>query len=259
MDISISNVSSTDDKIIPLTIENIAIDGRQFNLIQETYLSAGTKQRGLSFFQKIKEEGYTEIVTYGTVYGYGQVATAWCCKKVGLLCTIYLPQTFPRTKMTFDTIKLGANVIDVSPEDEYPSTKVLSIASNKYASLNPKRKMVELGLDDPGFINALSDGIKAAAQEINPKRIWVAGGSCVLSRALSKAFPNVELMIVQVGRKIHPDVLKDVKHTMFISPEAFRRAAIIQPPYKSLKNYDAKIWRFIEEYGKDGDYIWNVK
>lgn len=216
-------------------------------------------REALIFFYKLKESGVSEVVTYGTVYGYGQVATAWCCREVGLLCTIFLPETFPRTLMTREAIKLGASVVDIGPDNGYPTTSVLSTKAKSYASKERDRKLLEIGLDDPDFIQALSDGIIANKGNINPKRIWVAGGSGVLSRALSKAFPEAELCIVQVGRKIYPDVLIGIKHKLYLSPEPFRSNAEIIPPYKSLKHYDAKVWRFVRKYGENGDYIWNVK
>lgn len=245
--------------LFPLYIVNIPCGKRTFKLIQDNYLPAGTKQRGVSFFKKIKDKGFEEVVTYGTVYGYGQVATAWCCKQVGLSCTIFLPKTFPRTKMTKEALKLGAVIVDVSPYNGYPTTSVISKKAYNYASEDKDRKMLGLGLDDPDYIQALSDGIKIAKGNINPKRIWVAGGSGVLARAIAKAFPDTKLCIVQVGRKIYPDVLEGINHNFYISPEPFRRNAEIVPPYVSLRHYDAKIWKFVRKYGQNGDYIWNVK
>ena len=248
-----------DTLLVPLNIINVPCSNKTFLLIQETGLRAGSKQRGISFFKKIKEAGYTEIVTYGTTYGYGQVATAWCCREIGLLCTIFLPETFPRTKMTKEALNLGASIVDIGPDNGYPTTNILSTKARNYASKELDRKMLELGLDDPDFIQALADGIISVKANIDPKRIWVAGGSGVLSRALSKAFPDAEICIVQVGRKIYPDILETIKHTLYISPEPFRSNAEIIPPYQSLRHYDAKIWRFVRKYGEDGDYIWNVK
>ena len=277
---------------LPLEILPISWNDSTYHLIQDTWLPAGTKQRGINYFRKLKDQGYTEVVTYGTVYGYGQVATAWCCREVGLLCTLFLPKTYPRTRMTREAIAYGAAVMDIGPDNNYPSTTVLAMKARAYAAKdsnlntgrtpsigvgiasnsnynhhalhdngqqNCKRKLLELGLDDPEFIQALADGIIAVKGNINPKRIWVAGGSGVLTRALSKAFPETELCVVQVGRKIYPDVLQGIRYTMYISPESFSHNAEIVPPYKSLRNYDAKVWRFVRVYGKDGDYIWNVK
>lgn len=245
--------------IKPLCTVNVPCSNKTFTLIQDTWLPAGTKQRGISFFRKVKSQGYNEIVTYGTVYGYGQVATAWCCREVGLLCTIFLTETYPRTKMTREAINLGASVIDIGPDNGYPTNAVLAMKARKYAEKEEDRRMVELGLDDPDFIQSLAEGISEGKGNINPKRLWVAGGSGVLSRALSKAFPETELCIVQVGRKIYPDVLEGIKHKLYVSPEPFRRNAEVIPPYTSLRHYDAKIWRFVRKYGEDGDYIWNVK
>jgi len=249
-------VRSVDDALLMMKVK---YDDRVFTLIQDTNLPAGTKQRGIAFFQKLKERGIMEVVTYGTIYGYGQAATAWCCRSVGLLCTIFLCSTFPRTKMTRLAMRWNAHIIDVEPDDEYPTTSVLAHNARSYANKSMGRKLLEIGLDDPEFIEALSDGIRCVSKNINPKRIWVAGGSGVLSRALAKAFPNTELCIVQVGRLIYPDILANIRHKLYISPETFKNNAEIIPPYRSLRHYDAKVWRFVRIYGEDGDYIWNVK
>jgi len=245
--------------MLPLNIIKITSDTRVFNLIQDTHLPAGTKQRGIEFFRRVKQNGMNEVVTYGTVYGYGQVATALCCHEVGLNCTIFLPEKTRRTRMTKQAINLGANVVDVTPQNDYPTTGVLANKARIYASKKSDRKLVQIGLDDPEYIQCLADGISEVKGNIDPKRIWLAGGSGVLTRAVAKVFPEAELCIVQVGRCIYPDILENIKHRLYLAPEAFRRNAEIIPPYQSLRHYDAKVWRFVEEYGEDGDYIWNVK
>jgi hypothetical protein len=244
----------------PLVVNKVISRDKIFNLIQDTDLPAGTKQRGIAFFYNLKAGGFKEVVTYGTVYGYGQVATAWCCKEIGLLCKIFLPEKIPRTVMTKEAIRLGATIVDIKSNVGFVTTGALAIKAREYASEDMvNRKMIELGLDHPDYINALADGIAKESNGIRPNRIWVAGGSGVLSRAIAKAFPGVELLIVQVGRYIFPDVLAGIKHTIYVSPEPFKCNAQIPPPYTSLRHYDAKIWRFASIYGEDGDYIWNVK
>lgn len=247
------------DTQLPLVLEKIPCSNKTFTLIQDTWLPAGTKQRGISYFEMLKKKGYNEIVTYGTVYGYSQVATAWCCREVGLLCTIFLPETLPRTRMTREALTLGASIVDVGPDNGYPTNTVLLLKAQNYAQKETDRKILQLGIDEPEFIQALSDNITIIKGNINPKRIWLAGGSGVLARALSKVFPNTELCIVQVGRKIYSEVLEGINHVLYVSPEPFRNNAEIIPPYRSLRHYDAKIWRFVRKYGEDGDYIWNVK
>ena len=244
---------------IPLKIMQIPYGDKTFNLIQDTYLPAGTKQRGIEYFRKLKEQGYTEITTHGSTHGYGQTATSWCCKEVGLACTIFLAKIRSQTKMTKEAIKFGANVIEIGNEDGYPTNKVLSLKAQQYASKNENIKLLELGLDDPDFIQEMANNIIANKGNINPKRIWCVVGSAVLVRALHKAFPETEFCIVQVGRKIYPDILEGINYKLYISPEPFKQNAEILPPYRSLYHYDAKLWRYVIEEGQSGDYIWNVK
>ncbi len=65
-------------------------------------------------------------------------------------------------------------------------------------------------------------------------------------------------MVVQVGKKIWPDMLEGKKYQLFIAPEKFTENAISQPPYKTVPWYDAKLWQFFEKYNQQGDCIWNV-
>lgn len=244
--------------MIPLNIETVTYQNKTFYVIQDTILPAGTKQRGIEFFQNIKDQGYNEIVTYGTVYGYGQVATAKGCKEVGLKCTLFVPSVIPRTPYTLEAMSYQPNLIEIAP---WPKTSQLAKLAADYASHFPHSKLLQLGLDDPEFIESLARAISESAEGvINPKKIWVAGGSGTLARALAKAFPEATIAIVQVGMTIWPDILQQIpKHELYVAPEKYTQNAIFQPPYKSLSHYDAKVWRFVRQYGQDGDFIWNVK
>jgi hypothetical protein len=44
----------------------------------------------------------------------------------------------------------------------------------------------------------------------------------------------------------------------YVSKESFGETAKRQPPYRSVPWYDAKLWVFVERFGKSGDFIWNV-
>lgn len=252
---------STPDLNIPdVVIEPVKYANKVFNLVQDSYLPAGTKQRGWKFFRDIKLHGFTEVVTYGTVYGYGQVATAWCCQQLGLKCTLFLPYTRPTTYMTQLALSYGAVVRDIVGNSGFVSTTVLKEHAEKYAGLFVNhRKFVKLGLDDPLFIASLASGIRDGWNHTYPQRIWLAGGSGVLARALAKAFPGVKLFLVQVGREIYPDILAGIDCQKYVSRQPFRQETRVVPPYNSLLHYDAKVWQFVKNFGLSGDYIWNVK
>jgi hypothetical protein len=241
---------------IPLNIVNVNHSRKTFHLIQETTLYAGSKQRGIKFFQNLKDNGFEEIVTCGTTHGYGQVAAAFSCKEVGLACTIFLAKLIPRTKMTNLAIELGAKIIDI---DNDPKIGILMKHATTYTNNNPKIKLLHLGLDDPNFIQAVADNININKGNINPKRMWLAVGSGTLLRALHKVFPDCHYCIVQVGRCIYPDIVEGINHTIYKCTQPFRENTKNIPPYESLANYDAKVWQFVSKHGSNGDYIWNVK
>ena len=251
------------EPIMPkIVIEPIFYKDKIFHLIQDTYLPAGTKQRGWRFFQDLRKQGITEVVTYGTVYGYGQVATAWCCQKVGLRCTLFLPYTNPRTAMTQQAVSYGAKIIEIDDCNKYISTVILEEKATQYVLTSANTtKLIKLGLDDPQFIVRLAEGIREnwPSSSPLPQRIWLAGGSGVLARALATAFPNVILFIVQVGRQLYPDVLTGINYVKYVNQQPFPENTKVIPPYTSLLHYDAKVWKFVREYGEHGDYIFNVK
>lgn len=246
----------------PLQIEKIAYEGKIFNLIQDTYLETGTKQRGIGYFQLLKDQGYDKVVTYASNMGYGQVAVSYMCHIVGLECILFIKKHEPRSKMTTQAMKYNKNIIEVGNNYVHITNTQLSEIANKYylKHKNEKIKLIGLGLDSPDFINYLGQGIKEAnTMGLNPKRIWVAGGSGVLARALHIAFPNAKLLIVQVGRKIWPDIVEGIDHIIYESKVPFTQKTDLIPPYKSLSHYDAKVWKFVTKYGENDDFIYNVK
>lgn len=245
----------------PLVIEDINYNDKTFNLIQDAYLPVGTKQRGLGYFLALKDAGYTDIVTYATPYGYGQVATAWCCLIAGLNCSIFLQKAVPQTKMTKMAIGLGAMMYEIGDGTAagYVKNSVIGEYAKNHAADIPTAMFINLGLDDPTYIQFLAAAIQEAGVGIQPTNIWLAGGSAVIARAIAMAFPGVHLNIVQVGRQIYDDVLTGINYTLYKAPESFTTDATLQPPYESLSNYDAKVWQFVSQDGQTGDYIWNVK
>ena len=65
-------------------------------------------------------------------------------------------------------------------------------------------------------------------------------------------------MVVQVGKKVWREVLEGKDYELFIAPERFGDTAKHQPPYRTVPWYDAKLWQFVQEHGRNGDCIWNV-
>lgn len=243
---------------IPLTVLHFEDEGRNFHVIQDHVLRAGTKQRTLSAFTKLKAEGYKEIVSYGTPYGYSQVAMGYASRAIGIKCTMFMERLPTPADLTMKAIGYGLRVHYI--DGGYKNEKKRAMAYEYSKSRGSAAYFVELGLDDELFIDAMASDIKTAGSAINPSVIWLAGGSGTLARALARAFPRALLNIVLVGRQISQDVLDQIPlHKIYKSKIPFQQDATVIPPYESLPHYDAKVWEFVVQYGQDGDYVWNVK
>lgn len=256
-----SNYSTpiTENHNPPLIVENITAGNKTFNLIQDTHLEVGTKQRGLDFFKAVKDAGYTEIATYDTPHGYGQVIVSWCCKKLEMTCSLFVPKVSPRSPMTDLAIDLDAEVYEVGGDGETVKNSAIDKAVDEFCQNNETCYFIKPELDDPTYIQYLAAAIQIASQDIVPDVIWISSRSAVTVRALALAFPGVNLNIVQLENKIPLDLLENINYKIYVAPEVFDADAESPPPYDSLSGYDAKVWQFVSKHGKTGDYIWNAK
>lgn len=228
-----------------------------FVLVQDSTLKYGTKMRLLPYFKNLKATGFTEAVAASSSYGYGQAAAAWCCKEAGLKCTLFIAKEKRQTKMTQEAIKLGAKV------NEIPGAKmaVLAKMADEYEKGNPKVAHLPIGLYSPDAMKTLVDNMRNIKNRynLNPRRIWVVGGTGFIASSIAKAFPNAEMHVVQVGFDLWKDVMEGVKYKLYKYPGSYKEATTEPPPYEALSTYDAKVWYFAKRFGKPGDMIWNVK
>lgn len=91
-----------------------------------------------------------------------------------------------------------------------------------------------------------------------PKEVWSAISTGVLSRALQIAWPNADFNAVAVARNIKDGELGRAK--VWSHPKEFSQnvAPQYEPPFSSALNYDAKAWEFMVKHGNEGAWFWNV-
>lgn len=238
-----------------IIIDEVSHQGKKFKVVRDDYLLAGTKQRGLvKAFGEFKEE---EIVHGISNTSLAQITIALAAKIHQKKATIFLPNIRPLTKQTLLTIRLGANIIENDPPNKLPELRECAL---KYAEKN-HAKFLEAGLADDFFKQCLKENIlKALPKSIKPEAehiFWLVADSGTLLSTLYTVFPNSKFNVVQLGSSI--DKLVDISNTtIYKAEEGFWEPAKIFPPYPSASAYDAKLWRFVEKYGKDGDIIWNA-
>lgn len=243
-------------KIIKLKYKDI-----NFNVIQDGFLTGGTKQRMIAPI--IKTSSCTEFVYAGPVYGYAQIALAYVAHLLGKKATLFLEKMEPRWQLTTKALEYKPKLIEM---DRPIYLKKLQKEAEEYV----KKVKAEKGDDYICYLSfglykakdVLADQIKKALPEslkkTQPKTMWLVVGSGTVLGALYKVFPNTFFNVVQVGATVWPDQLDLSRTRLFISPQQFQHIAKYQPPYETMSTYDAKLWIFFTKYGQDGDYIWNV-
>lgn len=247
-DINTANIQKVDD----------------FVLVQDSALKYGTKMRLLPYFLALKSSGITEIATVGSSHSYGQTATAWCCKEAGLKCIIFINKDRKRSYMTLESIRLGAEVMEIEPspnEKKVKMSELTKIVENYKPGDKSVSRLPTIMYPD-NAMRALVENIRNIGfkYNLNPRRIWVAGGTGFIAGSLARVFPNAQILIVEVGLPVKKDFLHGVNYKTFKYPIGeYKDPTVEPPPYQSLANYDAKVWYFAKRMGHPGDMIWNVK
>lgn len=255
----------------PIILERIKDGEKNLLLVRDDYLPGGTKQRALiRYFRERKEE---EFVYAGPDTGYGQVAVAVAAYAVGKKATLFLPNHTGITPLTRYAMKYGAKI------QQLPKAKLSLVreAAERYIQKGPvlfedkdghlfqgkSALNLPFGLHSPELITLMAEQIKQALPlrviEKPPNRVWLVVGSGTILEALAQIWLESEFLAIQVGREIRLETKDKVKHlTLFLAPEKFWNPAEILPPYPAVKTYDAKLWRFVQLHGQEGDLIWNV-
>ena len=238
----------------PIVIDRFVVKRNiKVNVVRDDILIGGTKQRALDIFIN---NCYNEYIYAGPAEGFAQIALSYVCFLYSKNATIFLAKREKETLLTQKARELGASIKYINPPNRIQN---LNQKAKNYAKKNKKRTLLPFGLDDPVYIAYLASRIKIAwGKKRKPKRLWLVAGSATILRALYTIFPDCFFLIVRVGKKIWPDQVEGIKHKIYTSKLRFAQKAYITPPYESVITYDAKLWEFVEKYGKNGDYIWNV-
>jgi len=235
-------------------------DGRTFTLIDDGELFGGTKVRLLyNMIQNIKEK---ELVYAGPDSGMAQIAIGYVAKKFGKKATMFVNTPISKKNKPY-LVDFGMNHLGIeykfanSIKDR--TLKETQQAAEKYSKGKHDVKLFSFGLKDEESIRLFTSILKEDLKDIKqPERCWLVVGSGMILNVLQNIWPSTTFMCVQVGKTVWPDQLRDGKDKLFIAKEKFWENAKVQPPYESIDWYDSKLWTFVEQFGEDGDYIWNV-
>lgn len=239
---SVINDPFADNGFAP-DIRDISVESCEGTMVvRDDRYPGGTKARCLTLF--IRPE-FNEYVYASPVQGYAQVALAYCAIRAGVKATVFCAARKKRHARTAEAHRVGATIVEVSPG----YLNVVQARAKDYCH-QTGAFLIPWGCDVPEFTAALSQVAAAIPQ---PKEVWTAAGSGVLTRALQLAWPDAAFFAVRVGAEPNAGRAK-----VFMAPEKFDDDAKYPPPFPSCSNYDAKVWAIMRRYASPGALFWNV-
>ena len=289
-------------------INEINVNNKKINIVQENYLIAGTKGRVAQLLLKhiLKKNPDIKTLTYcGSFNGFGALATAYCALKEGLNCEVFLSKMATNSKQReinkdelynsrqiITLVGLNAK-IHLCPDFRTARKLQYSITTREVKPREVKNKPhtwelidgyynIDMGLlDKEGIMpELLSKQLKKASKntiledlskkdkdkgdKTNKPTFWLVAGTSGIAQSLVKAFPrsNIKILLVGGGKYLDESMkwLKSQKNVVILSNELNKEELRTNRPkyYKSTSGYDDRIWPYVKEYAKDGDFVWNV-
>ena len=98
--------------------------------------------------------------------------------------------------------------------------------------------------------------VHTASKISEPEEVYVAISTGVLSRALQIAWPNAKFTCVAVARNLKAGELG--RASVISEPLEFMQEEPIQPPFPTVRTYDAKVWKYIPKNTGRNILMWNV-
>jgi len=98
--------------------------------------------------------------------------------------------------------------------------------------------------------------VYTASKISEPEEVYVAISTGVLSRALQIAWPNAKFTCVAVARNLKAGELG--RASVISEPLEFMQEEPIQPPFPTVRTYDAKVWKYIPKNTGRNILMWNV-
>ena len=221
------------------------------NVIREDKLLGGTKTRIAEYYFYMSTN--KTVVYVAPRFGLAAVAILELCRLYNKEVIFFMPAC----KEISDH---QAFVISKKPEDvkfvRIAAMPNLNRIAEKYANLHGY-EFIPFGLNHKyviaGAVRVCEDLLKNYDE---PDQLWSAVSTGVLTRGLQIGFENTEMHGVAVARNMKAG---ELGRTNIISePLAFHSKEKQLPPFDTVENYDAKVWKYIPKNTNKNIWFWNV-
>ena len=218
---------------------------------EDKVLVGGTKTRiGEFLFSQITNKVVVYVVPR---FGLAGAAIMELCKLYNKEAIFFMPAC----KEISDH---QAYVIDQKPKEVHfkriAAMPNLNRIAEKYANLHGY-EFIPFGLNHymviAGAIRVCEDLLKKYKE---PDQLWTAVSTGVLTRGLQIGFENTDMRGVAVARNMKAG---ELGRTNIISePLSFHAKEKQLPPFNTVGNYDAKVWKYIPKNTNKNIWFWNV-
>jgi len=228
----------------------VLADHDGYVVLRDDLLEGGTKVR-VAVDCLLDEPEWDEWVFAGPSQGYAQLALAMGCEALGKRATFFTARRRERTYITEAALRHGLQLQEV----DFGRLNVVRKRARDYIAATPGcAPLIPMGLHLPGMKPRLAALCRSLP--IEPAEVWVACGSGLLASSIQEAWPDADVNAVVCGMT---PTEPDGRLILWDAPEDFSQDARGPlPPYPSVRNYDAKIWRFVAEHARPGALVWNV-
>jgi len=236
----------------PFKVKNI--DG--FNIMDESVsCPVGYKARSGEFLiQKLKSEGFTEVVYVQPRQGFAGISLSWLCKKYDMNLTLVMPSSKQVSDHQALCIEYGAKPLFL----RIASMPNANRAAKLYAEGGSHRAYVPLGLNHEyvvaGGVRAFHDFFKGKE---HPNFMWCVISTGVLLRTMQIALPDTNFKAIAVSRNIQQGELGKAKFYSYHKP-FLAKSDVIPTKFNCEPCYDSKGYDIMTKEGNEGDWFFSV-
>ena len=235
----------------PFGIPKIKMHDNYF-VVRDDLIEYGSKCRFGDYLVKNCE--YDTLVYVQPRFGFAGISLSYLAQKYNKKLVLFMPSSKEISEHQAVCIERGAEVkfrrIAAMPN--------LNRIAKKWAEEN-NAFFIPLGLVHPlvtaSIVKTCDDIIKHWGE---PKEVWTAISTGVLSRGLQIGFPNATFHSVAVARNLKSGELGYA--SVYSHEKAFNQNVSKDwvPPFPSASNYDAKVWEYMKKHASEGALMWNV-
>lgn len=245
---------------------------RKALVFRDDKLHGGTKIRGLVEWFDSFEKG-TTLIFACTSRSYAQVAFVIACAHLKIKAKLFISDVGVKSTNTNLAIRYNrGNCVSfemVTRLDRrnriVPGGLPCSIEASKlyYEEHKESSILIELGFNNSNFKDILKKNLRSSYKDFlgdAESHMFLVVGSGTLFSCFARAFPLMKFSIVIIGNLFD---IRKISHSIYVrttvvGTQTYYSNPIIIPPYPSSKLMDGKLWRFVLDHLKDGDFVLNI-